>query len=186
MTLVSMQVPASLIAASAAGSAAWFLQLLPFDILACSILAGLMTAIAIEDLRRLQVENVLIALTALAGIAWQASGTLSMGASLATRASELGIQVAISGGAFLAVREGYYRLKGVDGLGLGDVKLAFAAGTWLAWDLFATATFLASASALAIVFATIVRHGAWAPDRRIPLAASLAPAIWAVWFAQMI
>lgn len=186
MTLVSMHVAASLVAASAAGAAAWFLEFLSFDILACSTIAGLMTAIAIEDLRRLQVEDVLIALTALAGIAWQASDALSMGASLASKAPELGIQVAICGGAFLAVREGYYRLKGVDGLGLGDVKLAFAAGTWLGWDLFATATLLASASALAIVLATIVRHGTWAPDRRIPLAASLAPAIWVVWFAQMI
>src|SRR5262245_9807632 len=32
---------------------------------------------------------------------------------------------------FLALREGYSRFRGRQGLGLGDVKLAFVAGAWL-------------------------------------------------------
>ncbi len=38
------------------------------------------------------------------------------------------IAVAVCGGVFLAVRELFFRLRGIDGLGLGDVKLAAAGG----------------------------------------------------------
>ena len=34
---------------------------------------------------------------------------------------------------FFALRYGYARLRGRQGLGLGDVKLAFVAGAWLDW-----------------------------------------------------
>lgn len=183
MTPQSAHLPAVAIASSAAAIAAWTFLFSPVDILACAVLAGLMAAVAVEDLQRFQVRDVVVALTVLSGVAWHVSDARTTGASLATTIMELGLQAAICGGALLVVREGYYRLKGVDGLGLGDVKLAFAAGTWIAWDMFATATFLASTAALSVVVLTIARQGAWAPDRRIPLAASLAPAIWIVWFA---
>jgi leader peptidase (prepilin peptidase)/N-methyltransferase len=179
----SADLPAIVIASLAAATAAWASLFSPADILACAILAGLMAVVAVEDLQSFQVLDVVVALTALSGAAWHLSDAWLTGASLATTTAMLGLHVAICGGAFLLVREGYYRLKGVDGLGLGDVKLAFAAGTWIAWDMFATATLLASTAALTIVGVTIVRHGTWSPDRRIPLAASLAPAIWIVWFA---
>lgn len=185
MTPGSAHLPAIVFASLAAAATAWAFFFNPANILACATLGGLMTAVALEDLQRLQVLDVLIALTALSGVAWHLSDAWAAGASLATTTMMLGLQVAICGGAFLVVREGYYRLKGVDGLGLGDVKLAFAAGTWITWGMFATATFLASMAALAVVAVTIVRHGRWVPDRRIPLAASLAPAIWIVWFAGL-
>ncbi len=34
---------------------------------------------------------------------------------------------------FALLGEGYFRLRGVDGLGLGDAKLTAAAGAWLGW-----------------------------------------------------
>jgi hypothetical protein len=39
----------------------------------------------------------------------------------------------LSAFAFLVVREAYVRLRGRQGPGLGDVKLAAVAGAWLSW-----------------------------------------------------
>jgi len=49
---------------------------------------------------------------------------------------------------FLAVRSGYARLRGRQGLGLGDVKLAGVAGTWLDWSMMPIAVELAAVAAL--------------------------------------
>jgi leader peptidase (prepilin peptidase) / N-methyltransferase len=154
----------------------------PFQIVASAVLAGLMGAIAAEDLRRFTVPD---ALNALAGLA----GLVTVG--LAARAAGLDplqnlmlalLQMGLCGGALYLLREAFFRLRNVDGLGLGDVKLAGTAGIWLGWELFAVAVLLAATGALVFVASRRLLDGGWPREQRIPLALYLAPSIWAVWF----
>lgn len=87
---------------------------------------------------------------------------------------------ALCGAALWAVREGYYRLRGHDGLGFGDVKLAFAAGILVGPAGFALALVAACAAGIAVA---LVRRDAL--DARLPLGALLAPAALAVWGAGL-
>lgn len=81
------------------------------------------------------------------------------------------------GGALWAVREIYYRLRGHDGLGLGDVKLAAGAGMLVGPMGFAIALLAASLGGLAVV---ALRGGA-SRATKLPLGALLAPAALGVW-----
>jgi len=87
---------------------------------------------------------------------------------------------------FLAMREGYRRLRGRDGIGLGDVKLAGVAGAWLSWLVVPIAIEIAALAAIA-VFA--VRH--YVAGRtldaalKFPFGLFLAPSIWLVWLIDV-
>jgi leader peptidase (prepilin peptidase)/N-methyltransferase len=166
----------------AAGLLAAFLLGGPFRIGASVILAVSMAAIAIEDARRLRVPDAWNLVAALAGIT---AVVLEAQPGLWATLAAIGLaalQAVICGGAFLAVREVFFRLRGVEGLGFGDVKLAATAGIWLGWQLFAVTVMLAAlATLLWIALQTAVSCG-WPADRKIPLGAFLAPAIWVCWF----
>ena len=87
---------------------------------------------------------------------------------------------------FLAIRSGYARLRGRQGLGLGDVKLAFVAGAWLDWTMIPVAIQLAAFAALS---AYIVRQTAFgrsiSATSRMPFGLFFAPAIWICWLLQV-
>lgn len=83
---------------------------------------------------------------------------------------------------FLSIREIYFRRRGFDGLGFGDVKLAFASAVLLGVAGFAWALLLASLSGLAAAFAA--RHRGRRLDR-IPFGAFLAPACGLIWLAGL-
>ncbi|MBW8858141.1 MAG: prepilin peptidase [Bradyrhizobium sp.] len=86
---------------------------------------------------------------------------------------------------FLALRVGYRRLRGRDGIGLGDVKLSAATGVWLSWLAIPIAIEIAALAAIA-VFA--VRH--YAAGRpldtalKFPFGMFLAPSIWLAWIVD--
>ncbi len=75
----------------------------------------------------------------------------------------------------------YRRLRGRDGLGLGDAKLLAAAGAWVAWVGLPSVLLLAGITALAMALVGSVRTGL--PDREQPIAFGpyLALATWFVW-----
>lgn len=149
-----------------------------------AVLGGAMAAIALEDALRFRVPDRWVMLAILTGLAWAAaSGSAGVVAALAS-AGRAVLGAVLCGGAFLLLREGFYRLRGVDGLGLGDVKLAAAGGIWLGWESFAVAVLAAAAAALAVVVLQVLRAGTWRREQRLAFGAFLAPAIWCAWLVQ--
>ncbi|HZZ24508.1 MAG TPA: A24 family peptidase [Roseiarcus sp.] len=89
---------------------------------------------------------------------------------------------AFAAGLFLLVRIAYRRFRGRDGLGLGDVKLAGAAGAWLSLPMLPIAIEIASITALAAyVFRQKKRARMVRAVGRIPFGAFFAAAIWLGW-----
>jgi leader peptidase (prepilin peptidase)/N-methyltransferase len=145
-------------------------------------LALLMLAIAVVDARRFIIPNELTAAAlalALAHAAIQAPDDVF--AAVADAALR-GIVLALL---FLGLRELYVRLRGREGLGLGDVKLAGVGGAWLGWTMIPIAIEIAALAALAYYG---VRHVAGVrairATSRIPFGLFLAPAIWIGWLLE--
>ena len=67
-----------------------------------------------------------------------------------------GIGLVAGGGALLAVSEAYYRLRGQEGLGMGDVKMLAMIGAFLGWRLMLVTLFLGSLSGSVIGMALIM------------------------------
>ena len=162
---------------------AW--RLPPSEIAFSAVLAGIMAGIAAEDLRRFRVPDVANLAAGAAGLL--AAGLSGRSAGDATAAlGGAALSALLCGGALFLVREAFFRLRGVDGLGLGDVKLAAAGGIWLGAELFATAVMIAAFGALAFVAIRTAVEGPWPPTRRIPFALYLAPAIWLSWYGSLL
>ena len=150
-------------------------------------LAALMLAIAIIDARSLIIPNGLNLAAFLLGLAAAAALGASPefwpGAALAVGLAM--IRAAVLGLAFLALRALYWRLRGREGIGLGDVKLAAVAGAWLDWPLMPVAVELAALAALAVY-----ALGRWAGQRpfdaaeTLPFGLFFAPAIWFCWLIE--
>ena len=83
------------------------------------------------------------------------------------------------GGALLLLRFAYLRLAGVEGLGLGDAKLATAGALLLNWPTLPIALLIASIGGI-LAIGTRAAAARKMPDRgaEIPFGAFLAPAIW--------
>jgi len=75
----------------------------------------------------------------------------------------------------------YKRVRGREGLGLGDAKLLAAAGAWVSWTGLASVVLVASATALIVVLARTVFGRRVAADERIPFGPYLCLATWLVW-----
>ena len=147
-----------------------------------AVLALLMLAIAIIDARwfiipdQLSAAGFALGLINAAVIApqemWQAAGiAFARGAVLALL--------------FYGLRALYRRLRGRQGIGLGDVKLAAVAGAWLDWLTMPIAIEIAALSALGVIG---IRY--YALGRRLdatlkfPFGLFLAPSIWACWLLE--
>jgi leader peptidase (prepilin peptidase)/N-methyltransferase len=83
--------------------------------------------------------------------------------------------------AFAAVAEIYRRLRGRDGLGLGDAKLLAAAGAWLGWQALAGLVLIAAVIGLAAVLVRSLAGRPMEPTSRIAFGPALAAAFWIVW-----
>lgn len=144
-------------------------------------LALVMLAIAAIDSRRFTIPDELNLLAFALGAVHAALGP---DASLedVTIAGLRGLALALS---FWILREIYRRLRGREGLGLGDVKLAAVAGVWLEGPMIPVAIEIAALAALA----AYGLRSAWyrRPLRaaaRLPFGLFLAPAIWLAWLIQ--
>ena len=146
-------------------------------------LAILMIAIAVIDARRFIIPNELTA-TALAlgfvNAAMQDSGLVLQ--SL-TNAALRGAVMAI---ALLSLRVLYRRIRGYDGIGLGDVKLAGVAGVWLDWWVLPVAIEIAALAAIAAYAVRYLygRRPSAGLKAKLPFGLFLAPAIWVGWLLE--
>jgi leader peptidase (prepilin peptidase)/N-methyltransferase len=142
-------------------------------------LAVVMWSIAFIDWRRLVIPNTLTAVGFVlalihASVRQHDSWALATGTAF-LRAATLAL-------VFLAIRGAYARLRGRQGLGLGDVKLAAVAGAWLDWMMMPLAIEIAATVAL---LAYVTRHLATghriSATTRLPFGLFLAPSIWICW-----
>jgi leader peptidase (prepilin peptidase) / N-methyltransferase len=138
-----------------------------------------MVAIASVDARRFIIPDELTAAALALGLAYAAVEDTDTWAQALAWAVLRG---AIPALAFFAVRAGYRRWRGREGIGLGDVKLAGVAGVWLDWPTIPIAIEIAALAALGTY---MVRHfylrGTVRPTMRLPFGLFLAPAIWIAW-----
>jgi leader peptidase (prepilin peptidase)/N-methyltransferase len=144
-------------------------------------LALLMLVIAAVDARRFIIPNELtLAALALALVQAAILDTNPAAAILQAvlRALALGL-------IFFAIRETYVRLRGRDGLGLGDVKLAAVAGAWLGWTSIPIAVEVAALSALTLYLVRYLSGRPLRSTQRIPFGLFLAPAIWIAWMFEV-
>ncbi len=170
---------------AAAGAGLAMAPYAPIDaVVASAVLGGAMAIVAAEDLRRFRIPDLVLGGAALAGLAsvWASAGRIGLDpvTTLAVHAVSGLVWAAL----LFGLREVFYRLKGHDGLGLGDVKLAGVGALWLGWNGFAVALTVAAITALAFVALRALARGRWRRVNRVPLGAFLAPVIWGVWFGH--
>lgn len=141
-------------------------------------LGVLMAAIAVVDARHFLIPNAL---------SFAAFGLALVNAGLAVGWD--GILVALLRGAvlalsFLAAGVGYRWLRGRQGIGFGDVKLAGVAGAWLGWVMLPFAVECAALAALGVY--TLRWLGGRPVERstRVPFGLFFAPAIWLCWLVE--
>jgi leader peptidase (prepilin peptidase)/N-methyltransferase len=147
-------------------------------------LALLMGAIALYDARHFIIPNILNA-TALVL-------ALAHAVALDPGAAALQIMLALArgaaaGGVFLAIKLAYRWLRGREGLGMGDIKLAAVAGVWLDWFAILIAVEIAVLAALgAHLTRMALRRRPLRAASVLPFGLYLAPAIWVAWFVQTV
>ncbi len=97
-----------------------------------------------------------------------------------------GVAALVAAGALLALRVIYRRVRGMEGLGLGDVKLAGAAGAWTGLEMLPLACLLATCGALAAVMIKSLTSTD-KPDMKtaVPFGSFIAPAIAIIWIANI-
>lgn len=157
-----------------------FMLLPPVAALATILLAALMVLITLIDLRHYIIPNVLsypaVPLGVLANIAVFHGNDWTAGLIESVTGAVL------AGGSFYLLRAAWFRLRGFEGLGLGDVKLAAVAGAWLGPLLLASTFLVAALGGLAAVAVMAVLPGRQLKlGDPIPFGSFIAPAILLFW-----
>jgi leader peptidase (prepilin peptidase)/N-methyltransferase len=83
--------------------------------------------------------------------------------------------------AFVVIGQVYRRLRGRDGLGLGDAKLLAAAGAWLGWAALPSVVVIGAAAALLLALAQAQGGAKLALTGKLAFGPHLALAFWLVW-----
>ncbi len=96
-------------------------------------------------------------------------------------------RAALAAGLLMLVRLAYRYLRGREGLGLGDVKLAAAAGAWLSLPMLSIAIEIGAITALAAyALRQRKRLRLLRAASRVPFGAFFAPAIWLGWVLESV
>ncbi len=81
----------------------------------------------------------------------------------------------------LAVGATYRRLRGREGIGLGDAKLLAAAGAWVSWEGLPSVLLIAAASGLTGALLRGLAEGKPTARRQVPFGPYLAAGFWLIW-----
>jgi leader peptidase (prepilin peptidase) / N-methyltransferase len=145
-------------------------------------LAVLMIAIAVVDARRFIIPDELTAAALALGFLNAAMQDSEMVAEALAFAALRGAGLTF---AFLCVRVLYKSVRGREGIGLGDVKLASVAGVWLDWSMVPIAIEIAALAALAAYALRHLYNGRTIRSTTmLPFGLFFAPAIWIGWLLQ--
>jgi leader peptidase (prepilin peptidase)/N-methyltransferase len=153
------------------------IALLPFPLAAFAAAFGALTVlIAIIDIDRFIIPDSAVLAVAILGLLL---AVVEGGGSRTAALVDAVLRAAATGGALYLLRAAYRWRAGGHGLGLGDVKLAAAAGPWLMWPTLPFAIAVAAVAALltAGVRAVLMRERMHL-RQELPFGAFLAPAIW--------
>jgi leader peptidase (prepilin peptidase)/N-methyltransferase len=143
-----------------------------------------MMGIASADARRFIVPDTLSGGAFALGIAHGFVASADSGAEGALLALS---RAALAAGLLMLVRLAYRHLRGREGLGLGDVKLAAAAGAWLSLPMLSIAIEIGAITALAAyVLRQRKRLRLLRAASRVPFGAFFAPAIWLGWVLESV
>lgn len=146
-------------------------------------LSLIMLTIAVIDARHFIIPDWLNAAGLALGLA---QPVILSGQAAWSSLGDASLRAAVLATLFLILRNGYAWLRGRDGIGLGDVKLAAVAGAWLDWAVMPIAIEIAAVSALgAYAILHGLRQGAMRANARLPFGLFFAPAIWIGWLLQM-
>jgi leader peptidase (prepilin peptidase)/N-methyltransferase len=144
-------------------------------------LAVIMLAIVVTDVMHFIVPNTLTAAGFAIGLIHVVVTADSAGWPLVSAT----MRAATAALAFLGIRAFYFWLRGREGLGLGDVKLAGVAGIWLDWISLPVAIELAAFGAITVyVSRQYIRNRPLRLKSRLPFGAFFAASIWLTWLLQ--
>lgn len=147
-----------------------------------AVLALLMLAIAIIDARWLIIPDQLSA--AAFGLGLINAAVLAP-QEMWTAAGIALLRSVVLALLFYGLRALYRRLRGWQGIGLGDVKLAAVAGVWLDWLTMPIAIEIAALAALGVIGVRYYAAGRQLDTTlKFPFGLFLAPSIWACWLLE--
>jgi leader peptidase (prepilin peptidase) / N-methyltransferase len=144
-------------------------------------LALVMIAIAVIDARRFVIPDELVLAGLLLGLI---AAAVEQSESLAAALLHAVVRAGALALATLAFRTAYRLIRGREGIGLGDVKLAGVAGAWLGWLAIAVAVDIAALSALAVVLIRAAGGQRVTRKTAVPFGLFFAPAIWIAWLFE--
>jgi leader peptidase (prepilin peptidase)/N-methyltransferase len=174
LSTTALQLPIALLLAAVAS----FGVLATVDALFAVALAGLTLWLAKSDLERLELPDLGNLAVAVLGSAWIAAQ-----ADPLPGLSQAALRLITAAACLSAVKWTYARLRGLEGLGWGDVKLGAAGAVWLDWQQMTIALLIAAAAGMLVVVGREMLTST--PVRAsitIPFGAFLAPSVWLVWF----
>ena len=125
------------------------------------LLGGILLTLAVFDFHRMILPNWLNLSLAAVGV------TQSIVVSQPTLV-DAALGAFAAGGSLMLVAALFRHLRGVDGLGRGDLKLAAAAGIWTGWQGIPLMLLMASVSALAFFIVRAVWNGNLDRDAPLP------------------
>jgi leader peptidase (prepilin peptidase) / N-methyltransferase len=170
--------------AAAAGAAAAAVALAALlvagdEAVPAAILGWTLLALALIDLRHGILPDLLTLPLLLLGLAFAAAARRGLPVDEALGA-------AAGYAAFAGIAALYRRLRGREGLGLGDAKLLAAGGAWLGWSALPAIVAAASLSALGLAALGAARGRPSAADREIRFGPFLCLAVWAVFLYRAV
>lgn len=136
-----------------------------------AVMGAVLVALVVVDLRRQLLPDGLVL------------PLLPLGLALAWVTGDSGAAAAgavFGGGLLWAVRAAYLRFRGIEALGLGDVKLMAAGGAWVGLAGIGPALLLAALATLAAAAIARLRGGSVDLATRIPFGPGLALGLYAV------